>query len=255
VRRRTRVVGAAFAAAVLLTSCASTFGFPHAGDAQGRDIDDLWRVSFWASVGVAAIVYGLILWSILRYRARGRTDAPPQFRQHLGLEITYTAIPILIVAVLFVVTVRTERSVLSLSPAPARTVHVDAYAWGWRFSYDGTGIVVASTPNAPGPQLVLPQGEPTRIVLTSSDVVHSFFVPGFLFKRDAIPGRVTEFQFTPERAGTYEGACAEFCGLNHAFMRFSVRVVSSSAFASWVAEQQASAGASPSPEPSPGASP
>ena len=249
--RRVRVVGAAIAAGLLLASCSSTFGFPAGGDVQGRDITDLWRVFFWASVGVAAIVYGMILWSIVRYRRRGRTDAPPQFREHIPLEVTYTAIPILIVTVLFVLTIRTERSVLSLQPAPAQTVHVDAYAWGWRFSYDGTGVVVSSDPDAPGPELVLPLGEPTRIVLTSTDVVHSFYVPGFLFKRDAIPGRVTEFQVTPDRTGTYLGECAEFCGLDHAFMHFTVRVVPASAYRSWLAEQQAA----PSPSPSAGATP
>jgi cytochrome c oxidase subunit 2 len=81
-------------------------------------------------------------------------------------------------------------------------------------------------------------------------VIHAFYVPGFLFKRDAIPGRTSEFQFSPDRTGTYPGACAEFCGLNHAFMRFSVRVVPASEYQAWVAQQQAAA-ASPTPGVSP----
>jgi cytochrome c oxidase subunit II len=249
VSRRLRIV-AAMAAGVLLTSCGSTFGMPAGGDAQGRDIAHLWQVFFWASVAVAAIVYGLIFWSLLRYRRRGRGDAPSQFREHMALEITYTTIPIVIVAALFVLTMRTEDRVLSVSPDPNVTVHVEGYTWGWRFSYEGTGIVVASGADGTIPQLMLPEGETTRIVLTSQDVIHAFYVPGFLFKRDAIPGRTSEFQFSPDRTGTYPGACAEFCGLNHAFMRFSVRVVPASEYQAWVAQQQAAA-ASPTPRVSP----
>ena len=83
--------------------------------------------------------------------------------------------------------------------------------------------------------MVLPMGETVRIELTSSDVIHSFYVPGFLFKRDAIPGRTTAFDFRADRLGVYRGECAEFCGLDHAYMNFSVRVVSPGAFEAWLA--------------------
>jgi cytochrome c oxidase subunit 2 len=250
VSRRARLLGAALAAGLLLTACGSTFGMPAGGDSQGQDITHLWQIFFWASVGVASIVYGLIFWSLLRYRRRGRTDTPPQFREHMPLEITYTTIPILIVAALFVVTMRTEGRVLALSPDPDVTVHVEGYTWGWRFAYEGTGIEVSSTPDGAPPELVLPEGETTRIVLTSQDVIHAFFVPGFLFKRDAIPGRTSEFQLSPDRTGSYQGECAEFCGLDHAFMRFSVRVVPSSEYQTWVAQHQTTE-VSPSPDASP----
>jgi cytochrome c oxidase subunit II len=250
VSRRTRLAAATVAAGAALTSCGSTFGMPAGGDSQGRDITHLWQIFFWASLGVASIVYGLIFWSLLRYRRRGRTDTPPQFREHTALEITYTAIPILIVAALFVLSMRTENRVLDLSPNPDVIVHVEGYTWGWSFAYEGTGIVVASTSEGAPPELVLPKGETTRIVLTSQDVIHAFYVPGFLFKRDAIPGRTSEFQLSPDRTGTYLGECAEFCGLNHAFMRFSVRVVPATEYRTWLAQQQAAA-ASPSPGGSP----
>jgi cytochrome c oxidase subunit 2 len=205
---------------------------------QGRDTVDLWRIFFWASIVVAGIVYALIGWSILRYRRRkGDYDSalPPQFREHLVLEVLYTSIPIVIVVALYVVSYRTEMQVLALSSDPDITVHVEAYAWGWRFSYPG-GALITSDATDSDPQLVLPQGETTRIVLTSTDVIHAFYVPGFLFKRDAIPGRTQEFDITPNQVGTFQGACAEFCGLNHAFMRFTVRVVTPSEYASWLAE-------------------
>jgi cytochrome c oxidase subunit 2 len=253
--RRARLWVAFLAATSLLTACSSTFGMPPGGDAQGQDITSLWKVFFWASVGVASIVYGLIFWSLIRYRRRGRTDTPPQFREHRALEITYTAIPILIVGALFVMTMRTEGRVLALSPNPDVTVHVEGYTWGWRFSYEGSDVVVVSAPDGNPPELVLPEGQTTRIVLTSQDVIHAFYVPGFLFKRDAIPGRTSEFQFSPDRTGTYQGECAEFCGLNHAFMRFTVRVVSGSDYASWISQQQAAQLQAGSPSPSPAAGP
>jgi cytochrome c oxidase subunit 2 len=243
---RARLAAATFAAGVALTSCGSTFGMPAGGDSQGRDITHLWQIFFWTSLGVASIVYGLIFWSLFRYRRRGRTDTPPQFREHMALEITYTAIPILIVAALFVLTMRTENRVLDVSPDPDVIVHVEGYTWGWRFSYEGTDIVVASSSGGAPPELVLPKGETTRIVLTSQDVIHAFYVPGFLFKRDAIPGRTSEFQLSPVRTGTYQGVCAEYCGLDHAFMRFSVRVVPASSYRTWVVQQRAT-DASPSP--------
>jgi cytochrome c oxidase subunit II len=238
---RARLAAATFAAGVALTSCGSTFGMPAGGDSQGRDITHLWQIFFWTSLGVASIVYGLIFWSLFRYRRRGRTDTPPQFREHMALEITYTAIPILIVAALFVLTMRTENRVLDVSPDPDVIVHVEGYTWGWRFSYEGTDIVVASSSGGAPPELVLPKGETTRIVLTSQDVIHAFYVPGFLFKRDAIPGRETSFDLTLDEAGVFQGQCAEFCGLDHYRMRFTVRGVPTDQFEQWLAEQEAAA--------------
>ena len=96
-----------------------------------------------------------------------------------------------------------------------------------------------SGPEDGPPQLVLPLGQIVRIHLTSDDVIHAFYVPGFLFKRDAIPGHPTDFNLTPSKAGTYLGECAEFCGLNHAFMTFIVRVVTPTQFTAWLRQKVA----------------
>jgi cytochrome c oxidase subunit 2 len=220
---------------------------PSARTTQGQETFDLWRVFFISAVVVAAIVYGLIVWSIVRYRRRrsdGDAPAEGQFSENLPLEIVYTAIPIVIVVVLFALSVRTEHRVTAVAADPDVIVNVQGYQWGWRFSYAGRGVQVVSQPSGAGvagPQLVLPLDETVRIVLTSNDVIHAFWVPDFLFKRDAIPGRTTEFDVTPNALGIYHGACAEFCGLNHAYMVFTVRVVSPSQFESWLSARRGTA--------------
>lgn len=218
---------------------------PARGTAQGEDTFDLWRIFLVAGAAVAAIVYGLIVWSLLRYRGR-RADAGEdvgrQFRANVPLELTYTAIPVVIIVVLFTLTFRVERRVDDVADAPDLVLHTEAFDWGWRFTYEGLGVQVVSPPTGEGvggPTIVLPVDQTVRVVLTSNDVIHAFWVPGFLFKRDAIPGRVTTFDLTPTTPGTFDGKCAEFCGLNHAYMTFAVRITSGAEFATWIADHRA----------------
>jgi cytochrome c oxidase subunit II len=182
---------------------------------------------------VGGIVLGLILFASVRYRGN-RPGRPALFSKHIPLEIVYTAIPVLIVAGLFTATFGVEDRVDSTSARPAVTVDVTAFDWSWRFAYKGTDVVVTGSPAAP-PTLMLPQGQTVRIVLHSADVIHAFYVPDLLFKRDAIPGQTNMFQIVPERLGTFRGECAEFCGLDHAEMTFDVRVVSGAEFDAWLA--------------------
>jgi cytochrome c oxidase subunit 2 len=227
-------------AGLALSSCAGS-GAPPGATTQGQDIHHLWDVFLVASIGVAAVVYGLILWSVFRHgRMRRRDgDLPPQNREHVPIEILYTAVPIVIVAVLFALTLRTDHQVTAVDPSPAATIHVEAFRWGWRFTYEGVGTTAVSAPGAPPPEMVIPAGRPVHILLTAprNDVIHAFYVPDFLFKRDAIPGHPTDFDLTATREGTYDGTCAEYCGLNHAFMPFVVRVVSEAEFGTWLSEQ------------------
>jgi cytochrome c oxidase subunit 2 len=119
-----------------------------------------------------------------------------------------------------------------VSDAPNRTA-VTAFRWSWRFDYSN-GVTTSGTPASP-PTLYLPVGRPTEIDLRSDDVTHSFWVPAFLFKRDAIPGMTNVFDLTPTRTGTFLGRCAQFCGLDHALMTFVVRVVPQSAYSRYLA--------------------
>lgn len=226
-----------------LSACAP-YGAPPGATAQGRAVSALWGVFVWSAAGVAAIVYALIFWSIARYRRRS-DRLPPQFTHNTALEIVYTTIPILIVAGLFVLTFRTEAYLDRVPSAsdPAVTIDVTAFQWSWRFDYEGTGVSIIGTPDQ-APQVMVPVGQTIRFVLTSPDVAHSFWVPGFLFKRDAIPGLTNRFDLDVQTPGTYLGECAEFCGLDHARMQFTVRAVPADEFQRWL--RRAGAGGHPS---------
>lgn len=213
---------------VVLGSCA-----PQAATRQGREVNDLYVIFFWVAAGVFAITAGLIGWSILRYRAKpGDNELPKQFHQNLKLEITWFAIPQIIVVGLFVVSAFALADVNERKPEPDATVQVTGYQWGWRFEYEGTDVEVVGTPQHPA-EVVVPTGD-VAFVLTSVDVVHSFYVPKFLLKRDTIPGRDTRIDVTISEEGTYPGVCAEFCGLLHDRMTFSIRSVSPLDFESWL---------------------
>ena len=195
-----------------------------------------------ACVGVIVVV--LILFALVRWRRRPGDAEPPQFANNYQLEVAWTVIPLLIVGGLFVATYRAEARIDAVADQPAAIVAVNAYRWGWTFSYRG-GPTVGGASNGPASlgvkqqmaELVLPLGETTRIELSSTDVVHGFWIPDFLFKRDAIPGQTTVFDVSPTKLGTFEGRCSSFCGLQHESMLFRVRVVTPSAFAAWEKSQ------------------
>lgn len=206
--------------------------------AQGMEMFSVWKVFVYAGIAVYAIVAALIVWSAIAYRRRDPNvrQARSTVYKNNKLEITWTVIPVLIVIGLFVKTYIVEAKVEAVRKNPTQVVNVVGYRWSWRFTYPQNGVVVnGSTQSAP--TLVLPVNETTQINLTSSDVVHSFWVPAFIFKRDANPGSVNVFDLKPTHIGTYPGSCAEFCGTFHAIMDFNVRVVSQDDFARWVRQQ------------------
>lgn len=231
--------GVLLIAALFLGACSSTWGAPESASDQGDDIVRLWRLFVPLALIIGALVWGLIIWSILRYRRRGEgASLPPQFHEHVPIEVLYTAVPLAIVAVLFTTSVLTQRRVDRLSSRPDLVVEVEGFQWQWRFRYVQEGVTVVGLPERP-PELALPAGRTARVVLTSRDVVHSFYVPGFLFKRDAIPGIINRFDVTPNRPGLHTGACAEFCGLRHDDMGFNVRVLAPSEFSTWLDDHRA----------------
>jgi cytochrome c oxidase subunit 2 len=248
--RRAPLVTAAAALALVLTACSATYGLPRGQTRQGGDISSLWTTFMTAGIVVAAIVYALIVFSILRYRRRRSDDEDAigrQFRANIPLEIVYTAIPVLIVIGLFTLSLRTERKVDAVASHPDVVVNAQAFSWGWRFSYPDLGVTVVSAPSGPGvpgPLIELPVDETTQVNLSSQDVIHAFWVPAFNFKRDAIPGNPTSFDLTPQDQGDFRGVCAEFCGLNHAYMGFTVRVVDRATFDAWATQRSGSGGGS-----------
>jgi cytochrome c oxidase subunit 2 len=229
---RRRSVRRLVAASPLLAFTGCRFGEPRGSTTQAHSIGNLYHLLFYVAIPVAAIVYGLIIWSIIRYRRRG-DEMPKQVRYHIPIEILYTAIPVLIVLGLFLKTYNTEKGVDEVVANPAVRVRVTAFQWQWRFEYPRYRIDVVGTP-ARNPILVVPAGQTVEIRLYAVDVDHAFYVPGTLFKRDAIPGFPNTFDLTFAGPGFHRGECAEFCGLNHAYMNFGVRVLTPSRFRTWV---------------------
>jgi cytochrome c oxidase subunit II len=212
------------------------FAMPTPITAQGHRILSLWQGSWIAALFVGALVWGLIIWCVIVYRKRDERAAP-QLAFNLPIEILYTIVPVIFVSVLFYFTARDETQIDKLSANPAVTVEVVGFQWDWQFNYlssaddkSATTLAEVTGDNAHGSPatLELPAGEPIRFKLVSPDVIHAFWVPAFLFKRDVIPGRTNEFELTidADKAGnTYKGRCTEFCGLNHDQMIFYVKVV------------------------------
>ena len=156
----------------------------------------LWQGSWIAALFVGCLVWGLIIWCIIAYRKRDETAAP-QLAFNLPIEILYTIVPVIFVGVLFYFTARDENAIDKLSPNPDVTVEVVGFQWDWQFNYlssadDATAVTLASVTgdNAHGSPatLELPAGDSVRFKLVSPDVIHAFWVPAFLFKRDVIPG-------------------------------------------------------------------
>lgn len=217
-----------------MTSCTlPAWGAKHGATLQGHDTFKLWQGLVLAAIIVGAIVYGLILWSVFRYRRK--SDAiPRQFHEHTALEVIWTAIPLLIVLVVFFFTVKTENNVDALAPHPAVTIKVTAFQWGWKFAYEHDGVTVLGE-TLQNPEMVLPVGEAARIVLVSADVVHGFYVDAFDFSRYAQPGVTNRFDLTVRHAGVYQGQCSDFCGLYHTEMLFRVAAVPPAQFRAWLA--------------------
>jgi cytochrome c oxidase subunit 2 len=212
---------------------------------EGRDITTLYQGAVIVAGIIAAIVLGLAAIALVRFRDRGDGRVPVQRRGSLPLELAWTGAAAAIVVGLFVATIVVLARVDPVDP-PAAAVELDvtAFRWGWTFTYPGTGVTVTGA-GVPGPEAVLPVDEPVRVVVRSADVDHSFYVPRFLFKRDAIPGRVSSFTFTIDEPGTYRGQCAEFCGIGHSQMLFSIRGVTRPEYDQWVATMQAEASPAP----------
>ncbi len=208
----------------------------HPASLQAHDLAGVWYIFGGAALFVAVFVYGLILYSIVRWREKATdTGLPPQFTKHPPIEITGVVIPLIIVIGLFYITYIREGVVDFLKPNPYLTVDVTAYQWSWQFRYPGRNAIVANGTVHEPPTLVLPVGKMTQINLYSADVVHSFWIPSFLFKRDANAGITNHFDITPTKTGFFHGVCAEYCGLDHALMTFTVQVVPVADFDRWVA--------------------
>ncbi|MGI4895491.1 MAG: aa3-type cytochrome oxidase subunit II [Janthinobacterium lividum] len=246
------VAGAVAAtSALLLSGCAGewpdasigNFFLPDASkgatNMTGR-ISTLWDGSWIAALAVGILVWGLTIWTVVAYRRRKKDpEFPAQVRYNMPIEILYTIVPVMMVGVLFYYTARDQQAVLDTSKPADVTIDVVGKKWSWDFNYlDEQNSPVAYDTGRQAdlsgnsgvedqlPTLYLPVNESVEFHLYSRDVIHSFWIPAFLFKMDTIPGSPNKFQVTPTKEGEFQGKCAELCGEYHSEMLFNVRVVS-----------------------------
>lgn len=206
---------------------------PVAGSDRSQSMWNLWLGAWIAVLAMFLLVFGLMVYAMIRYRRRSDDEVPPQIRYNLPIEALYTFAPVIIVAVFFFHTVNSQQDMLRHVKNPDHVVDVIGSKWQWAFDYKaeqatgGDNVFDVGTPSDPT-ELWLTVNESVRFNLKSPDVIHSFWVPEFYFKMDVIPGKVNTFDMTPTREGVFTGRCAELCGLYHSRMIFKVHVVSRS---------------------------
>lgn len=237
-RRRAAVVMALVAVLLAVaTACGDNFA-PESASDQGDNFTDMWRIFLAGAAVVAGLIYVLVAISVVRFRRRRHDDEVPSQRQYnIPWEIGYTIAPLIVVAVLFGMTLVTQDRVVSLSDDPDVTVEVVGFQWQWQFRYPESNIAVNGVDGA-APVLVVPAGATIRFKLVTNDVVHSFWVPSFLEKRDLIPEIDNEIDVTVKEPGEWKGRCAEFCGLDHWRMFFTVKAVPQEDYDRWVSAMQ-----------------
>lgn len=192
----------------------------------------------WIMIAVGSIVFlivmGLLLVPLWRRRRTIVEDGPPEpVNERAWVLYGGTAIPAIILAGVFVLTLSSLRASLSAGPAPL-TIVVIGHQWWWEVRYPGQAIQTAD-------EIHIPVGRPVRVILQSVDVIHSFWVPNLAGKTDVIPGNTNSMWLQADRSGIWRGQCAEYCGMQHAHMAFSVVAEAPGQFARWVADQRATA--------------
>lgn len=239
-----RLVSLVLPLVVLLFAAGCAFYPPQDVTSQGKATRDLYDIVFILAAAIFLAVEGAIIWIVVRYRRKPTdTELPSQFHGNNLIEIIWTVIPTIIVLYLFVISWQTLNTVEAKAADPAVRVTAQAERFAWSFVYrdandkplvldpDGKEFLFFGTMKAP-------PGVPVQVTLFSKDVIHAFYVPKFLFKRDVVPNQKNEFDFTidPGDAGqTFSGQCAELCGIGHGGMTFQVQTLGSlPAFQAWL---------------------
>lgn len=255
-RNRWAVIPIALGISVILAGCtqAQLQGWLP-GDAEttnqtGRVIG-LWVTSWIVLLVVGVITWGLVIWAAVVYRRRrGHAELPVQLRYNMPIEIFYTIIPLVLVLGFFAFTARDQAAIEANPGNPDVKIEVFGKRWAWDFNYlnenvYSTGIQAQELDNAAGvnieklPVLYLPVNQKVQIDIESRDVIHSFWIIDFLYKKDMIPGKTNHWYFTPLKEGTFRGKCAELCGEYHSLMLFQVKVVSQSEYDAYIESQRA----------------
>lgn len=242
----------ALSAALLLAGCTpeQQRGFLPAGSEGATNHTDgitgLWVTSWIVLLIIGAITWGLIIWATVAYRRRkGQTGLPVQMRYNMPIETFFTVVPVLLVLGFFAFTAQEQASIEKRYENPENVVEVVGKRWAWDFNYVNDDVYfqgVQVQTDAEGeateetmPVLYLPVGKTTELRLETRDVIHSFWVVEYLYKKDMIPGQTNYMSITPEKTGTFMGKCAELCGEYHSMMLFEVHVVEQDEYDAYVA--------------------
>ena len=204
---------------------------------------------------ITLFVGGLLIWVMLRFNSR-RNPVPSQTSHNTILEVAWTVLPVLILVIIAIPSFRLIYY-QDRTPDPDMTIKVTGHQWYWEYSYPDQGNLDVESRYVPDEdlkpgqlrlldvdnQLVIPVNKKIRILTSSSDVIHSFFIPAFGVQRYAIPGRTIETWMEADQIGTFYGECNQICGQNHSRMPISVKAVSEADFKTWVEEAKKSASA------------
>lgn len=230
---------------VIVTAILAYFGvnilwvMPAEASTQAASIDWLWNIQMMAMSFLFALIVVPLVYSLVVFRRRkGETGEGEHFEGNTNLEIAWTIIPLFVVLAMAYIGADNLADTRRADPN-AMVVKVTGIQWSWKFEYD-TGVV--------SDELHLPVGKQVLLQMTSTDVVHSFWVPEFRVKQDLVPGRITELRITPTIEGEYQVACAELCGTSHSYMTKPVFVTSENEYVAWMSEQVALAAALDTPE-------
>jgi len=225
-------------AAFVLTGCATDADSGFSGDASSvNEIShSLWTLSWLAAAVVGVFTAILIVWPAIFHRApKNGPEFPKQTQYNVPVEIAYTIIPFIIVAVLFYFTVVKQDEIIKPQANVKHEIVVNGFQWSWQFTYldAGKNVTFTGTPAKP-PVLVVPQGERVRYTIISNDVVHGFWIPEFMIQMQNLPGVTNSLEFTANKLGDFPGRCNILCGRNHAQMLFTVRVVTPADYQTYI---------------------
>ncbi|WP_184474416.1 cytochrome c oxidase subunit II [Rhizorhapis suberifaciens] len=235
-------------------------GMPQSGEVTFQEqFTDTGKYARWIHDGVllpiitiiSLFVLALLIWVIVRYR-RAANPEPSKTSHHTLIEVIWTLVPVLILVGIAIPSIDLLARQYKPAPKDALTVKVTGYQWYWGYEYPDNGISEIVSNMLPKEEakkrgepellgvdnrLVLPAGRPIKILITASDVIHSFSVPALWVKEDAVPGRINEKSFTIDKPGVYYGQCSELCGARHGFMPISIEALPPAEFDAWVAAQ------------------
>jgi cytochrome c oxidase subunit 2 len=220
---------------------------------------DIHMLIFWWCVGIAVVVFGAMIYSLFAHR-KSKGVEPATFSHSMTAEVAWTTIPVFI---LLVMAIPSAELMIKLEDTrdPDLTIVATGYQWKWHYNYQGEDLQFFSNlsrtsqsarqkgsgvdPNTVDNylldvdnRLVVPKDAKVRLLLTSNDVVHAWWVPELAIKKDAIPGFVNETWFRAEQAGVYRGQCAELCGMDHGYMPIVVEVVEQDAYLAWLENEK-----------------